>query len=90
MKKRWLYYISPCTILAAIVLIMILVGIIEALIKNRFEGLGGIVMIALFVILLVSLATAAIVRKAINEKILYTWVIEGGVIGAIVFLISRL
>lgn len=90
MKKRWLYYVSPCTILAAVVLIMILEGSIEALIKNGFEGFGGIVMIALFVIFMVSLVSAAIVRKATNDKILYTWVIEGVVIGAIMFLLAQL
>lgn len=59
MKKRWLYYVSPFTILAAVVLIMMLVGIIEALIKNGLKGMGGIVMMGLFVILIVSLGTTA-------------------------------
>lgn len=90
MKKQRLYYVSPCTILAAIVLIMIMMGIIEALIKHGFNGLSGLAMIGLFVILIISLVTATIVRAVTNEKIFYTWVIEGAVIGALLFLFAQL
>ena len=90
MKKRGLYYVSPCTILGAIVLIMILVGIIEALFKGGMEGLGGIAMIALVVIFIVSLVTATIARAVTNERIFFTWVIEGTVIGALLFLFAQL
>jgi hypothetical protein len=80
--KHWLYYVTPSTIVAVIVGIMMIVGVMEGLTKGA-EGWDGIGRIFLIVVFMILLAGGYIVNKAIKGEMLSIWIIEVAAIGAV-------
>jgi len=79
MKKHWLYYISPATILAAVSFILLIVGFVEL----QETEIYFFVFFSAFVsgaITLILTAIAYAARFAAKGKILYIWLIEAAVI----------
>lgn len=74
MKRRWLYYISPATIAAAICFVLIITGLIET---EDFDDAGNYFFVFVFVvIILILIALGYIARFATNGNMLYVWIIE--------------
>lgn len=89
MNKHWLYYVTPSTIVAAIVGIMMIVGVMEGLTKGA-ESWDGIGMSFLGVVFMILLAGGYIVRKATKGEILSIWIIEVAAIGAVLMWLINL
>lgn len=69
MKKHWLYYITPCIMASAIVLIFCIMGLVEG-------GFGIIPLFFCLPVLCVFIALDWLVKKITKGKLLYIWIIE--------------
>ena len=69
MKKSWLYYITPCIMAAAIVLIFSIMGLAEG-------GFGIILFVFCLPALCIFIALDWLVKKITKGKLLYIWIIE--------------
>ena len=72
MKRPWLYYISPCTILA----ILCLVPIIFSLTMENPDGLQYVMLLMFVPSILVLLVIDYVIKSATNGRVLYIWIIE--------------
>jgi len=78
MKKNWLYYISPASILAAISFILLIAAFVELKEERYFFIFFSALVFGVAILILTAIAYA--VRFATNGKILYIWLIEAAII----------
>lgn len=79
MKRPWLYYISPITILAAVAFILLIVGFAE-LHETEIYFFVFFSFLVFGVITLILVAIAYIVRFVTKDKILHIWLIEAVIV----------
>ncbi|OQP66458.1 hypothetical protein A3860_13280 [Niastella vici] len=79
MKRPWLYYISPITILAGLSFILLIVGFVE-LVETEIYFFVFFSALVFGGATLVLTAIGYAVRFATNGKVLYIWIIEAAIL----------
>jgi len=85
MKRPWLYYISPFTLLALFSVVFLVMALAEI---NKHESYSIVEVFVYAIAILLLIVFDIVIKQTTNGKILYIWIIEAVIVALLYYLLN--